>query len=787
MNNIIKFIPLKLKKNYDKNNISEFILTFFNLHKLIYEYYHNTFCDIHNDDSIKNIGFIATYGKGKSTFISWLYTYKNIIENSNSALDIELKKFIDIEDDNINKSAVFDYYNMMEHIISSHINRNIMEYFDGKIQNITLIDFESCHCSQNNSNNIKYSEIALNFINLAKLFYTNYKQNLNSYSLPISISIGDYDLDGNKDISTNFIEEKIISKLESCISDKDIQRHQVPLKSTTRHSKFISLLFVISLFCTLIFGTTLITLKLFNYPVDIFVDKVQKISINGQTINISDDVNTYWWHISLILHIGFLISIVFLSFVICWKSYFWIRNKSYSKIKFDSLQIMGTNIQASDEKQGFSENKKYIYKLISLICNVYDKKHPNKALIFEDLDRLHNKDIFTSLHDLNSEINQMIKNNFTNHNQSNAIQFIYVTSDSIFTDVDDKTKFFDAIINYDNDYLNNKLSNSQIQQVILDKFNISNIDNIYTSKSVDVLTLNLFQSFINHISTKISNYRTYVLFKEYLDEEFTNNQSYINYIDDLKNWNLAFYYFDIYNKENKDYVSFLIDFMRLYNVYIRTFFASDYNKFQLEASYLNYSNQNLNSLFSGIKKYLIDKLLQQTNNDFKWVYRYTKIINILETCCTMNHLLQIDNDLPKNIIDIVVNNTIDINSSEIDVEFKYFFNNQSNESNQYLWKYNTQDIEDIYNIDLMFSLGIWQGNDFKKAYLNNQRELTLRISNKLIPYSEDFYNLQTISLNFLKLLLISIEENNNLQSVRAYLNEGTREVNLLNKVLNIVN
>ncbi|WP_446914938.1 YobI family P-loop NTPase, partial [Klebsiella pneumoniae] len=61
-----------------------------------------------------------------------------------------------------------------------------------------------------------------------------------------------------------------------------------------------------------------------------------------------------------------------------------------------------------------------------------------KIVVFEDLDRLGNAEVFVKLR----EINQIVNNNL----QSEPVRFIYACRDDIFLGADIRTKFFDFIL-----------------------------------------------------------------------------------------------------------------------------------------------------------------------------------------------------------------------------------------------------------------------------------------------------------------------------------------------------
>lgn len=112
---------------------------------------------------------------------------------------------------------------------------------------------------------------------------------------------------------------------------------------------------------------------------------------------------------------------------ICYYSF-----KAFRNYKFNKLNITSGEIQI-DQKNDRSILNKYLDEIL-----YFFHKTNYKAVIFEDLDRFENEEIFTKLRELNYLINRSAQ-------VDKRIVFIYALKDDMFVDKT-RTKFFDFII-----------------------------------------------------------------------------------------------------------------------------------------------------------------------------------------------------------------------------------------------------------------------------------------------------------------------------------------------------
>lgn len=110
----------------------------------------------------------------------------------------------------------------------------------------------------------------------------------------------------------------------------------------------------------------------------------------------------------------------------------------YRKIKGIKYKDIEANFEI-DENNRTVEVKNLINKFIDEVLYFFECVDIN-LIIFEDLDRLENTEIFAKLRELNTIINQSRKNN------SKKVTFLYAVKDDMFKKAEERAKFFDFIL-----------------------------------------------------------------------------------------------------------------------------------------------------------------------------------------------------------------------------------------------------------------------------------------------------------------------------------------------------
>jgi len=180
----------------------------------------------------------------------------------------------------------------------------------------------------------------------------------------------------------------------------------------------------------------------------IFTDKA--INILGVPENI---ISWFNWAIpfkSVFLLLSFCVSLYFISE---FTSKIGIFDK---KIKLNKISLL-----SGDVETGSSDSTSLLNNCLDEMVYFFSKIESYRIVVFEDMDRLKDHDIFVKLR----EINTIINNNLS---EDNPLQFIYAVRDDVFPGAESRTKFFDFIIpvvpviNVSNAYsvLNEKLGKS---------------------------------------------------------------------------------------------------------------------------------------------------------------------------------------------------------------------------------------------------------------------------------------------------------------------------------------
>lgn len=232
----------------------------------------------------------------------------------------------------------------------------------------------------------------------------------------ISVSLADFSLSGkdqeppkNAEIELSILQQILYKEDKSTLPDSRIDRIQ---KRDIKHILgifFSSLFIVIPLF---LFSLSVMPKKILSY-----------FGADEKTLAYVENAFPERLGISIILA---LISLFF-TVRVASKAGFFDKKLKLSKIAF---------LQASADVSA-QESSSLLNNCLDEIVYFFSRSR-SKVVVFEDLDRLGNSDIFVKLR----EINQIINNNIRNE----PVRFIYACRDDIFLGSDVRTKFFDFIL-----------------------------------------------------------------------------------------------------------------------------------------------------------------------------------------------------------------------------------------------------------------------------------------------------------------------------------------------------
>ena len=235
---------------------------------------------------------------------------------------------------------------------------------------------------------------------------------INPFKNVITVCLGKYSdkLDKNEPLSKNEldsrVETQIINQILSQIKAKDIPLSKYKFKGNISYIKLI-----LNILLTMFF--------------------IGSISIFGIRKEIVEILNKKleWFNIGiLLLSIG---GMIFVS-VGVFLYHFYKENKvKFSKVNFKVAEAKFSDDNI-DETILERDMREIVYLLSSSKSNI---------VVFEDLDRYDNVDIFIKLKELNFLLNSYIETNEKNR----IVRFVYLIKDGLFQ-TKDRTKFFDFIL-----------------------------------------------------------------------------------------------------------------------------------------------------------------------------------------------------------------------------------------------------------------------------------------------------------------------------------------------------
>ena len=210
----------------------------------------------------------------------------------------------------------------------------------------------------------------------------------------------------------NRIERQIINQIVSQIDSKKISKSKYKFKSDKRD--------LIETLLILIFLGTIIALINKDKLLKIFDLKVWK-EVNGFNENLLLSILG-------ILFLGLL-------FWIIWK----LKKKNIfniSKINFKLVEAQLDDKMSNDETVIDKDMKEIVYLL---------DNSGTEVVVFEDLDRYDNIEIYNKLRELNFLVNGYVNSNRKKSKRKRIIKFIYMVKDGLFSSKD-RTKFYDYIM-----------------------------------------------------------------------------------------------------------------------------------------------------------------------------------------------------------------------------------------------------------------------------------------------------------------------------------------------------
>lgn len=234
---------------------------------------------------------------------------------------------------------------------------------------------------------------------------------LNPFKNVITVCLGKYVDNLGKDSKSNLnsrVESQIINQILSQIKGDNIPLSKYKFKVNISRTKLIR-----NICLTILFATSILGLR---FPEE-FVKFVQtKIEIK-------------WFDESFVLL--FSSALLFLSIVKILYNFF-----KKSTVKLSKVSFKGAEANFSDDNNDETILERDIREIVYLLSS-----SKSEIVVFEDLDRYDNVDIFIKLKELNFLLNAYLETNGNNR----VVRFVYLIKDSLFYSKD-RTKFFDFIL-----------------------------------------------------------------------------------------------------------------------------------------------------------------------------------------------------------------------------------------------------------------------------------------------------------------------------------------------------
>lgn len=295
------------------------------------------------------------------------------------------------------------------------------------------------------------------------------------------------------------------------------------------------------------------------------------------------------------------------------------------KFKISKLKISGTEAEfkSSEEDKDETIFDKDIKELVYIIAN-----SGTEIIVFEDLDRYDNPNIFIKLRELNFLVNKYNETNGIRH----TVKFIYMVKDGMFT-AKDRVKFFDFIIPIIPVVDSN--NSSAILTNLLKNFGYELDDDIIFKISLYIDDMRLLKNIANEFNT----YYNVVLKEKIENEDADKIKKEERYKEDISK---LFALIVVKNVVPDEFDSLLLD-----DGYIYSIINGDKNKYveyyrigielkergiltdkELQYHIDNASSKPIKELFNGIKPEDLDKIFDEDINKIK-NQKYLPLIKML--------------------------------------------------------------------------------------------------------------------------------------------------------------
>lgn len=200
--------------------------------------------------------------------------------------------------------------------------------------------------------------------------------------------------------------------------------------------------------------------------------------------------------------------------------------KQSCKNLFKKLSVQGNEIEISEDGNNESCFDKYLNEVLYLF-----EQADVDVIVFEDIDRFQINQIFERLREINTLVNNRLKN------ENKTLKFLYLLKDDIFSSKE-RTKFFDFIIP-----VIPVIDSSNSYDKILEMFSGENIEESFleeVSLFIDDMRLlrnisnefKIYKGRLGNINLNLNNLLGIVIYKNLFPRDFSDlqlNQGFVYY------------------------------------------------------------------------------------------------------------------------------------------------------------------------------------------------------------------------------------------------------------------
>lgn len=248
------------------------------------------------------------------------------------------------------------------------------------------------------------------------IMHTYESEHTEKECIHISLAKFDAEVEG-KGYTQKELEVKIINQLIHQISEEIINKTNFKVKKDTKFRWVL-----------------LYSLLIFLLITSVCYLAVVPASMNDKEVEtLFQTFCSYQWNWGvLIIALGSLAALIIL-----------IVNRQFISPLIASIQVDKSKIDLADNNKDTDEHQfdRYMDELIYLF-----RKSKIDAVIFDDIDRFDNLTLFSELREMNYLINCKLNIKSKKKNKNKKIKFFYMVKDELFTNYEQRTKFFDLII-----------------------------------------------------------------------------------------------------------------------------------------------------------------------------------------------------------------------------------------------------------------------------------------------------------------------------------------------------